>query len=494
MHASKSKIKYICLSDLHLGSHSALLTDTPATDGTSGTGTSAGPLRDAFSAALIKTLETFDPAPQPEELPFVVLLGDIFDLSLGTPKSSIQTFGAFLDSLMNAGAGDAFGPFIFLPGNHDHELWTVTRFQDMIGASEADDNYVHTTPAFADPQTQPAAALMDRILTDKGFKPATTFYPNMGLRSDDNKRMVVLHHGHFVESMYRVMSTLTSLLNGSPNISFDAETLERLNSSWIDFIWSTDGDNGELGTDITRAFHALMTGRQDLRFDHRLADILAEKLAAGLPLPHTAKARTWTENAARAFVDSTLGNFSQMERFSYHETLGADSLAGLKTYISDTVQRQISDELPGAEVEDLTFIFGHTHKPFETRVTVPGFATPPAIYNTGGWDMDTPMFGTRLGGAAVFIDEDLNVASLRVCDVPQQADDAAPSKVRVVTADGTPDKNPLAQGLQRAVSANQGLWDAFSAKAAEAYRVKQAYIMEQHQTGNDRENETGGTS
>ena len=39
-----------------------------------------------------------------------------------------------------------------------------------------------------------------------------TAYPNLGLLSDDRKRCVVFHHGHFVEPMYILMSTLKTML------------------------------------------------------------------------------------------------------------------------------------------------------------------------------------------------------------------------------------------------------------------------------------------
>jgi hypothetical protein len=128
----------------------------------------------------------------------------------------------------------------------------------------------------------------------------------------------------------------------------------------------------------------------------------------------------------------------------------------------------------------VTFVFGHTHKPFQSRIVAPGFTKPPAIYNTGGWDLDMPMFGTRLGAAAVFIDDDLNVASLRLCDVPDEDGPAAgaPSRgVRVETADGTLSGNPLAQRLQSAVTEVQPAWSSFSLAADQAYRIKQAYAL-----------------
>ena len=41
-------------------------------------------------------------------------------------------------------------------------------------------------------------------------------YPNLGLRSSDGKRCVIVHHGHYIESMYQLMSSLNLLMFNKP--------------------------------------------------------------------------------------------------------------------------------------------------------------------------------------------------------------------------------------------------------------------------------------
>jgi hypothetical protein len=144
-------------------------------------------------------------------------------------------------------------------------------------------------------------------------------------------------------------------------------------------------------------------------------------------------------------------------------------------------------------VRDLTFIFGHTHKPFEHRTIAEGFDLPPAVYNTGGWDLDMPMFGTKLGAAAVFIDDDLNVASLQLCHVPQE-DDGDAGSLEVRTADGTIEGNDLAAQLKATIESEavQPAWAAFSAAATAAYRTKQAYIIAKLRAEDKLRRKTGG--
>ena len=130
-------IKHICLSDLHLGAPTSLLTDTPGVGDGAYCAISAKDLRDAFSAAFVATLAALNKGNNPADAPCIVLMGDIFDLSLGTPRLAIDAFDALLKSLADAGARDQVGQFVFVPGNHDHELWTATRFHNMVGASTA---------------------------------------------------------------------------------------------------------------------------------------------------------------------------------------------------------------------------------------------------------------------------------------------------------------------------------------------------------------------
>lgn len=91
----------------------------------------------------------------------------------------------------------------------------------------------------------------------------------------------------------------------------------------------------------------------------------------------------------------------------------------------------------------MTFLFGHTHKPFELRVGgYAGFDNPIDVYNTGGWVVDTLKPDTRAGAAAVLIDEELNVASLRLYN--QRTFGSSQVAVRVASDSSD---NPLAERL-----------------------------------------------
>lgn len=492
-----TNLLYICLSDLHLGARTAILTDNPAVTAPGEGGTEvalcqaydADPLRKALAGALTATLAAYAGVTPVTRQAGVVLLGDILDLSLGNPRRAIDDLDLLLKALAMAGGQKYLGRFVFVPGNHDHELWTVARYQRMVGKLRAEGDFDHITRAFDAPLGHPAAPLIDGLLRQNGFgkkvegdQPSAVYYPNLGVSSADGKRAVVLHHGHFIEAAYRVMSNLVAFLAERDADDLDAEALEILNASWIDFMWSTDGDDGKLGRDIQLAYEYLLTGSEDLRFDQRFAERIAQQVMASLPLPKTAGSRKLVGQISAAVVDATVGQYGQSERFSYDQAMSPDGIAGLAGYIHGPVLKQIAADRPGQDgISELTFIFGHTHKPFEDRLVSPDFAKPPCVYNTGGWDLDTPMFDTKLGAALVFVDEELNVASLRLCHVPKQdgleMSPDGPYPVHVATAEGDIAGNPLASRLDKCLQATRDAWEAFATEAEKAYRAKQAYSM-----------------
>ena len=49
-----------------------------------------------------------------------------------------------------------------------------------------------------------------------------------------------MHHGHFVERLYRIMSGLDDIFD-RPQASRTVVDLESDNAGWIDFFWSSRG-------------------------------------------------------------------------------------------------------------------------------------------------------------------------------------------------------------------------------------------------------------
>ena len=63
--------------------------------------------------------------------------------------------------------------------------------------------------------------------------------------------------------------------------------------------------------------------------------------------------------------------------------------------------------------QEVTFVYGHTHKPFTDRWAVPGFPAPVRIFNTGGWVVDTTEPAPVQAGVAVLVNDELDAVSLQ---------------------------------------------------------------------------------
>jgi hypothetical protein len=91
------------------------------------------------------------------------------------------------------------------------------------------------------------------------------------------------------------------------------------------------------------------------------------------------------------------------------------------------------------------------------------FPKPMAVYNSGGWVVDSMSTDRAHGGAIVLVDNELNVASLRMYNETKDRS-AAPVKVEAV---GNGTGNPLYEQVKDLVQPDREPWLTFSRVAAE---------------------------
>ena len=114
----------------------------------------------------------------------------------------------------------------------------------------------------------------------------------------------------------------------------------------------------------------------------------------------------------------------------------------------------------GADRSPVSLVFGHTHKPFQDRLLVDGYAEPVQLWNSGGWVLDDLPLAPTQGAAAIIIDDDANVASLRLFNHPPSG---SIGKVRALGCAGVdPADNPLVPTIKEAVRSVPS-WEEFSA-------------------------------
>ena len=454
-------LRYVVVSDLHLGAANSILTCLTE-DNRKTCPNTASDLLVQFAACLREVARLSNDG-QP---PTLVLNGDILELALAGTNEAAMTFRKFIEALSVPGAGKdwPFGKKVYyLPGNHDHHLWNIARekqYREFYMAKTEANQFLEpefqTTNMFNDSRLNPIPCdflnLAVKPLPCAAGIEFLTVYPNFGLLNDNKTRCVVFHHGHYIESIYSLMTHLKKVFfpkESNPRFLWD---LEAENGAWIDFFWSALGRSGQVGTDVELVYDTMQSNPAF----HEFLDRLAKSLALMAPPKKNWSAALWAPFIRKALTHA----FDAITRREVHQTdspLSEDAQTGLTQYLENYVLGEIM-RIQRSVPQDTTFVFGHTHKPFESTGNFKCYPKPVKLLNSGGWVVDTKDVSTRKGGAVIVVDEDLNVASVRMYNEhePQQA----ASHVCVNAAGGQ--DNPLLGQLSGSINPLAGPWGKLS--------------------------------
>lgn len=448
------------MSDTHFGAENSVLSHVP--EGS----TRVDPRTpSAVLVQLVACLRTVVATNTDERPPTLILHGDILELALADDNVAATSFAAFIRLAFTADQALFDDRIYYVPGNHDHHIWETARERQyahyieglLPGASIAPP--WHVTRLFEDPSTvTPEAELLTAVLSREANRNISVriVYPNLGIQSDDGTRVIVIHHGHFTEPLYRLMSSLRSALFPSQRASREIWEWESDNFAWIDFFWSTLGRSGEAGTDVGLVYDMLGDRSALGRLAANLARYASERFPRGLrPI-----ARLGLAPIARWLVPKV----GARERAIPGVVLSDKTTRGLHEYLSGPMRLQLERERHGAGSRELVFVFGHTHKPFERQEQFAGFTQPVALINSGGWVVDTKDTSAVQGASVVLIDADCNVASLRMYN---QADDPSSYSVHL-RASGSAKDDVLRTRLETELDLTAAPWSGFSTEVAAA--------------------------
>jgi hypothetical protein len=201
----------------------------------------------------------------------------------------------------------------------------------------------------------------------------------------------------------------------------------------------------------------------------KLAQNLADGIAGRMRGPKPVR---WVEGRIiRFFLEQMVERIGRLERVQPTEPLSPRAGAGLNLYLGGPLRNQLLGENERAFPDRVTFIFGHTHKPFETVLTPKGFGGRSVeVYNTGGWVVDTLEPRPLQGGAAILLDEELNAVSLRLYN--QTADGTAtPVKLSVANPSAA-GENPFYRRLSSLVDAEKPPWTNLSTAASQLVKER----------------------
>jgi hypothetical protein len=399
-------IQAVCLSDLHFGAENSLLShiggdavvdyDTPSPVLTS--------LVDCLRAIL---REHAGPPPT------LILNGDVLELALAQDNVAAMVFDRFVD--LAFGDEAIFDPTVlYLPGNHDHHIWETARermYADYVRGTPRNTDLGapwHATNMFvADMRHSSESELLSALMkrrTKTDLK-VVIVYPNLALETPGSERLAIVHHGHFTEPLYRLMSEGKAQLFPKQQPGLNVWDWESDNFAWIDFFWSSLGRSGTAGEDVGVIYDML----QDPDAIAKLAGELGE-LAGSFGPKHIRPFSQWIgRHAARRAAKASLG---RIERMKPSELLSESAKRGLFEYLGGPVALQLDyEKRPRSQT---SFLFGHTHKPFECAQTLVGFPTPVEIFNSGGWVVDKERAQPLHGASILLVDDNCQVTALRM--------------------------------------------------------------------------------
>jgi len=410
-------LRWVCLSDTHFGAENSILSPL-----SSGFPTVDPDGESAVLTDLVECLRALVSCSADGGRPRLVLHGDVLEMALAQDNVAGMVFERFVD-LAFAGPSPVFDDTItYVPGNHDHHLWETARerqyaaYVERRAPGEVLEPPWHVTTMV--PSTKapyPEAELLTALVRRRSASPVRieVAYPNFGIVPEEDGRAVVVHHGHFVEPLYRLMSTVRTDLFPRQAPGPEIWDWEADNFAWIDFFWSTLGRSGDAGDDVGLVY--------DMLRDPAAVGLLAANLAGAVAGTLPRWARPGARLVAPSLVRRTARSVARRERADPSALLSASGERGLSEFLAGPLRRQVERECPRLLGLDVSFVFGHTHKPFERRQTVAPFGRPLSVFNTGGWVVDTMAAAPLQGAAAVLVDDRGAVASLRLYN---QGDDA----------------------------------------------------------------------
>jgi hypothetical protein len=159
----------------------------------------------------------------------------------------------------------------------------------------------------------------------------------------------------------------------------DVWDIEEENFAWIDFFWSTMGRSGAVGDDVERIYMMLLVPEMRDKLARQLGNAMAQAWMPHLPGGGL---------LIGSFASALLGHVSGLEKMVDHGPLSADASAGLKAYVEGPLRNQFAADRKLIPSQS-TVVFGHTHKPFVQAMNFAEFPGQTAVFNTGGWVVDS---------------------------------------------------------------------------------------------------------
>jgi predicted phosphodiesterase len=359
---------------------------------------------------------------------YLVLNGDVMDFATGSYDGAYKTAKAFFQQIQRDRIARQI---IYLPGNHDFEIWQIVEHQVNIiyqmSTGQMPRKFRMSVPGFIDDRRRVRrrglllpgvrrrrirgklgyGGLFLDTITGRGDA-ATRFsfaYPNLYVVTDNES--VLITHGHYLDAYWSALGRLApkifrqDLATGDPMSLAD---MVAVNFPSTQLACSGVGQAGVL-TDTIRSVEAQILKKQldRVRLYLKRAEQMAEKAVGGSAL----SLKRWVTVASLAWArNRALEYLGQMEdprvtRAFIHGPAVRERLRHFyegSALAIDELNRRYACDIP----YPTHLITGHTHQPVPwksaeaTGVKCPDGKTLLAS-NSGGW-----LTGTFTGGGADF--------------------------------------------------------------------------------------------
>jgi len=363
-----------------------------------------------------------------ENLPALLLNGDILGLSFSSYKESLNGFAAFVDAFTNQ--NKICDKVIFISGNHDHHIWNLAKEEHFLAAlkqskSREVPDLQHITPATYDQGFNSdffQAFMQSGATSPTEFK---IFYPNFLLPPNKaGEPAILFHHGHFAEKAYYFISKAMQAFYPSLHDPGNLEELESENGDYIDYIFSGLGRSGKAGNYFEKLMATM--GSQEKLEEH--VQELSENLAHAIDFPYLPF--HWMEKVLASTLLRKISTQVRFERYRGQVACSDETLKGLMHYLDAYCSDLISSNK--AAGHETVFIWGHTHKPFE-KITKTSSLGSIKVLNSGGWVIPSTQM-SLIGGSVILINQQNEAVSLRIFN---DGEDGGTMQFKILLPDGT---------------------------------------------------------
>ncbi|MHC4072784.1 MAG: metallophosphoesterase [Planctomycetota bacterium] len=419
---------FVSMSDLHLGEEDSVLTNlslgepVPQPNG-------PGPCM----LALVNYFHAIKgELNQGKPIPYLILNGDILELATSTYPISTTYFRLFLTELAKR---KLFDRLIYLPGNHDHSLWSLIRDTHFVKCLSQQSEIsgqlkVEHITQLSIPRQSPLLSLLASNLPMQIISPSLLVAnPSFRLQSLKGHDFL-FHHGHLLEDIYKFLTLLRDRLIKDVSLSELKEKplrdkigeLEGENWPWIDFVWSGFVRAGKVGYTMEDIYELLRKPEGMRKLIKRIGDVLRTEFNIPI-IPEK-----YEDDIFRFIMKKALekGGVGSDERADHEKPAFSENLKSMTCrFMYHYMKQELSDEGLRPATDQSHFIFGHTHKPFLGKLQddESGFGTI-TVVNSGGWVIESDgylpkhapgiVFGTNTGDIALVkykldVKPDLNI-------------------------------------------------------------------------------------